>query len=85
MASAAIDADRRRLKAARQARWRANRRMRVHLGLPPSPQQLRVDFDRRFPIPFGWSIRVARAWAQSDDSPPATQSEADAWRAAHGL
>jgi hypothetical protein len=76
-----MSAEQRRLKAERQARWRANRKLADQLGLP-SPNAWRAELNREYPIPFGWTITVARAWAQSSDPQPTTQAEADAWRKA---
>ncbi len=73
--------DRRRRKREAQARWRAGKKAQALLGIP----DWRAEFRRRYPIPFGWSERVARAWSLTEDPTPTTQAEADAWRQAHGL
>jgi hypothetical protein len=66
--------------AASQARWRARKKLRE--ATAPVPDDWAAALDAKYPIPFGWTIHCARAWAESGDPQPTTQAEADAWRAA---
>lgn len=67
-------------RTADQRRWRHNKKLRE--AMAPTQVDWAAALDSKYPIPFGWSLQCARAWAESDDPQPMTQEEANAWRVA---